>query len=278
MLGWWNWCNSTHGDYTLNARGLPWGPGDVKIQRLKGTPLFSDIKSLQYLTYSCAVVDAGADLRHMSANGLELSLPSGLLGQQALRRSSIPARYLFSSATLMTSASACAHRCSSRSHFASAALICAICRPSSARWSSAVTSRLATSSAMSSGCSNGFSTAFQTWRSTASAATEPRQTVSGSWGVRSELQQYHRRPFRTLPVIAWPPATDEGMSMGIPVCGRLLYGFTDVSPRHEAPPLECQCPQHYSPWFDKVQVRCIFRLEDELPTRKSTEFAVVRPA
>ena len=82
----------------------------------------------------------------------------------------------------MTSAIyASAQRYSFRTHFASAVSSMATCRLISARWSSAVASCLATSAEMSSGCSNS--------RTTASAATEPRQMISQSWGVRSELQQ-----------------------------------------------------------------------------------------
>jgi hypothetical protein len=71
---WWNWCNSIRAKHALNAQGLSWGPGNAKIERLKGTLLFSRIKSLQLLAHPRAVVDEGLDLLHVLANGLELSL------------------------------------------------------------------------------------------------------------------------------------------------------------------------------------------------------------
>ncbi len=56
----------------------------MKIQRLKGMPLFGRIKSLQRLAHPRAVVDEGLDLRYVLANGIELSLQLGMLGEQAL--------------------------------------------------------------------------------------------------------------------------------------------------------------------------------------------------
>jgi len=53
--------------------------------------------------------------------------------------------------------------------------------------------------------------------------------------------------------------------MGIPGRGRRLYGFTAGGPRRDAPPRECQRPQHFPPWFDAVQVGRLCRPEDARP-------------
>ncbi len=55
------------------------------------------------------------------------------------------------------------------------------------------------------------------------------------------------------------------MAMRLPGLGGLVHGPADVSPRLEAPPLECQRAPHLPPGLDQVQVGRLLRLEDECP-------------
>ena len=67
--------------------------------------------------------------------------------------------------------------------------------------------------------------------------------------------------------MASAPSPDEGMTMRVPVGGRLLHGLPDLGPRLDASPLEGQRAPHLPPGRDEVQGGRLVRREDELPAR-----------
>ena len=60
---------------------------------------------------------------------------------------------------------------------------------------------------------------------------------------------------------------DEGRAVLVPVGRRLGHRTAHLLPTLEPPSLQRQRPQHMPPRLDRVQVRRVLRLEDELPTR-----------
>src|SRR4051812_12259155 len=64
-----------------------------------------------------------------------------------------------------------------------------------------------------------------------------------------------------------PSSPDERVAMVVPGGRRLLDRPADLLPGLEPPPVQGQRLEHLPPRLDQVQIRRVFRLEDELPPR-----------
>src|SRR5512142_3024166 len=92
--------------------------------------------------------------------------------------------------------------------------------------------------------------------------------LSGSSGKSPDTRERRdpRPSPRPVPTTAAP---EERVPMVVPVGRGFLDRTTDLLPRLEPTPLQCQTPQHLPPRLDQIQVGRVLGLEDELPPGKS---------